>query len=79
MSFPLEAAINGKRLPEEQVTQSMRDYVDRFQSRPAYIRALKKSPDYAYGTSDWISLTKLHKLPADSYITVAMPGPKQKL
>lgn len=46
MSFPLEAAVSRGLVPESQ--QNIRAYVKRIQSRPAYQRALKAGPEYAY-------------------------------
>ena len=49
MSFPLETAVNGGRMDSSLVSDRIREYVQRVQSRPAYIRALAKGPDYKYG------------------------------
>lgn len=51
MSFPLETAVNGGRMDSSLVSDRIREYVQRVQSRPAYIRGLEKGPDYKYGTS----------------------------
>jgi len=49
LSFPLEAAIAGKRVPQEYLTSNIREYVARIQARPAYLRGLEKGPKYDYG------------------------------
>lgn len=49
MSFPLETAVNGGRMDSSLVTDRIKNYVQRVQSRPAYIRGLEKGPDYKYG------------------------------
>lgn len=45
MSFPVEAALTRV---ESAKTKAIRDYVKRFQARPAYARALEKGGPYAY-------------------------------
>jgi len=52
LSFPLEAAVNGGRMPEDLISQTLKDYVARIQTRPAYIRALEKGPKYSYGPKE---------------------------
>lgn len=49
MSFPLETCVNGGRMDPSLVSDRIKEYVQRIQSRPAYIKALEKGPDYAYG------------------------------
>ncbi|KAK9895166.1 thioredoxin-like protein [Cystobasidium minutum MCA 4210] len=49
MSFPLETAVNGGRMDTSLVSERIREYVQRVQSRPAYTRGLEKGPDYKYG------------------------------
>lgn len=51
MSFPLETAVNGGRMDASLVTDRIREYVQRVQSRPAYIKGLEKGPEYKYGKS----------------------------
>ena len=46
MIFPLEAAKARGRLKG---FEACNEYVDKIQARPAYLRALKKGGDYAYG------------------------------
>ncbi|MDX1625011.1 MAG: glutathione S-transferase [Wenzhouxiangellaceae bacterium] len=48
MSFPLEAALAGGRAPADEYP-NVAEYVERFQARPAYRRALEVGGDYAYG------------------------------
>lgn len=47
MSFPLEAAIAGGAVDD--AYPAVLAYVERFQQREAYLRALKRGGDYAYG------------------------------
>ena len=49
MSFPLEAIVKGGRMALEQVPDSIKTYVARYQARPAYQRGLAKGPGYKYG------------------------------
>lgn len=50
MSFPLEAALAGGRIGQDY--PAVRAYVERFQAREAYRRALQRGGDYAYGPRD---------------------------
>jgi len=47
MSFPLEAAVSSGAIGNEY--PSIVAYVERFQARPAYLKALEKGGDYDYG------------------------------
>lgn len=49
MSFPLEAAVARQTIGEEY--PYVHAFVDRFQARPAYLRALEAGGDYDYGPS----------------------------
>lgn len=49
MSFPLETAVNGGRMDGSLVSDRIKEYVQRVQSRPAYVKGLEKGPDYKYG------------------------------
>lgn len=46
MAFPLEAACAGR---VQEMDPSVRAYVEKIQSRPAYKRGLEKGGPYAYG------------------------------
>ena len=51
LSFPLEAALARGTIDREEVP-AIAEYVERFQSRPAYRRALEAGGDYDYGPAD---------------------------
>jgi len=48
MSFPLEAALAGGTITRADYP-NIAVFVHKFQSRPAYLRALEAGGDYAYG------------------------------
>jgi len=50
MSFPLEAAVSRRTIGEDY--PHVIAYVQRFQARPAYLRALEAGGDYDYGPAD---------------------------
>jgi hypothetical protein len=59
------------------VPDRIKEYVQRVQSRPAYIKALEKGPDYVYGKLREIFSIPLCKEPATERLHDT--GPKNKL